>query len=139
MYLCAWRRSMLHLQVTDIQTVTTGNKKVLQIRSSRSQKAGKICSRYRACCLQSVIVLRDILAMSHQHEVLQTKAFAAGVRMEHPQEMINKRSIWRVLSAKIRSKLTANQKTEEVKDTLYVSICINALNLPACCCRNKYT
>ena len=47
--------------------------------------------------IQSLLVFaighsaRDTFAMLHQHEVpMQPKAFAVGVRMEHPQEMINK-------------------------------------------------
>lgn len=40
-----------HSQVTDIQTgYNREQKSAPQIRSIRSQKAGKICSRYRACC-----------------------------------------------------------------------------------------
>ena len=81
-----------HSQVTDIQTVTTGNKKVLRkLEVYDLKKQEKYVLDTELAVFAIGHSARDTFAMLHQHEVpMQPKAFAVGVRMEHPQEMINK-------------------------------------------------
>ena len=80
-----------HSQVTDIQTVTTGNTKVLrklEIYDLKKQEKYVLDTELAVFAIGHSA--RDTFAMLHQHEVpMQSKAFAVGVRMEHPQEMIN--------------------------------------------------
>lgn len=81
-----------HSQVTDIQTVTTGNTKVLRkLEVYDLKKQEKYVLDTELAVFAIGHSARDTFAMLHQHEVpMQPKAFAVGVRMEHPQEMINK-------------------------------------------------
>ncbi len=92
-YICAHGGEVrFYSQITDIQTISNDNAEKLltklEIHDSQKQE------RYLLDTDLAVFAIghsaRDTFSMLYQHELpMQPKAFAVGVRIEHPQKMIN--------------------------------------------------
>lgn len=80
-----------HSQVTDIQTCSVNSQKVLKtLEVYDSVKKETYLLDTDLAVLAIGHSARDTFSMLYKHAVpMQPKAFAVGVRMEHPQEMIN--------------------------------------------------
>ena len=80
-----------HSQVTDIQTHSDNGQKILRkLKIYDSQKEETYLLDTDLAVFAIGHSARDTFSMLYQHGLpMQPKAFAVGVRIEHPQEMIN--------------------------------------------------
>lgn len=80
-----------HSQVTDIQTHSDNGQKILRkLKIYDSQKEETYLLDTDLAVFAIGHSARDTFSMLYQHSLpMQPKAFAVGVRIEHPQEMIN--------------------------------------------------
>ena len=80
-----------HSQVTDIQTVSDNGETILRkLEVYDSEKKATYLLDTALAVLAIGHSARDTFSMLYHHGLpMQPKAFAVGVRMEHPQEMIN--------------------------------------------------
>lgn len=91
-YICAHGGEVrFHSQVTDIQTHSDNGQKILRkLKIYDSQKAETYLLDTDLAVFAIGHSARDTFSMLYQHGLpMQPKAFAVGVRIEHPQEMIN--------------------------------------------------
>ena len=91
-YICAHGGEVrFHSQVTDIQTHSDNGQKILRkLKIYDSQKAETYLLDTGLAAFAIGHSARDTFSMLYQHGLpMQPKAFAVGVRIEHPQEMIN--------------------------------------------------
>ena len=91
-YICAHGGEVrFHSQVTDIQTHSDNGQKILRklkIYDSQNQETYLLDTDLAVFAIGHSA--RDTFSMLYQHGLpMQPKAFAVGVRIEHPQEMIN--------------------------------------------------
>lgn len=92
-YICAKGGEVrFHSQVTDIQTVSDNNENTilskLEVYDSRRKETYLLDTDLAVLAIGHSA--RDTFSMLYHHGLpMQQKAFAVGVRMEHPQEMIN--------------------------------------------------
>ena len=91
-YICAHGGEVrFHSQVTDIQTHSDNGQKILRkLKIYDSQKKEIYLLDTDLAVFAIGHSARDTFSMLYQHGLpMQPKAFAVGVRIEHPQEMIN--------------------------------------------------
>lgn len=91
-YICAHGGEVrFHSQVTDIQTHSDNGQKILRkLKIYDSQKEETYLLDTDLAVFAIGHSARDTFSMLYQHGLpMQPKAFAVGVRIEHPQEMIN--------------------------------------------------
>ena len=91
-YICAHGGEVrFHSQVTDIQTHSDNGQKILRkLKIYDSQKKETYLLDTDLAVFAIGHSARDTFSMLYQHGLpMQPKAFAVGVRIEHPQEMIN--------------------------------------------------
>ena len=91
-YICAHGGEVrFHSQVTDIQTHSDSGQKILRkLKIYDSQKQETYLLDTDLAVFAIGHSARDTFSMLYQHGLpMQPKAFAVGVRIEHPQEMIN--------------------------------------------------
>ena len=91
-YICAHGGEVrFHSQVTDIQTHSDNGQKILRkLKIYDSQKQETYLLDTDLAVFAIGHSARDTFSMIYQHGLpMQPKAFAVGVRIEHPQEMIN--------------------------------------------------
>lgn len=91
-YICAHGGEVrFHSQVTDIQTHSDNGQKILRkLKIYDSQKQETYLFDTDLAVFAIGHSARDTFSMLYQHGLpMQPKAFAVGVRIEHPQEMIN--------------------------------------------------
>lgn len=91
-YICAHGGEVrFHSQVTDIQTHSDNGQKILRkLKIYDSQKQETYLLDTDLAVFAIGHSARDTFSMLYQHGLpMQPKAFAVGVRIEHPQEMIN--------------------------------------------------
>lgn len=91
-YICAHGGEVrFHSQVTDIQTHSDNGQKILRkLKIYDSQKKETHLLDTDLAVFAIGHSARDTFSMLYQHGLpMQPKAFAVGVRIEHPQEMIN--------------------------------------------------
>lgn len=91
-YICAHGGEVrFHSQVTDIQTHSDNGQKILhKLKIYDSQKQETYLLDTDLAVFAIGHSARDTFSMLYQHGLpMQPKAFAVGVRIEHPQEMIN--------------------------------------------------
>ena len=91
-YICAHGGEVrFHSQVTDIQTHSDNGQKILRkLKIYDSQKKETYLLDTDLAVFAIGHSARDTFSMLYHHGLpMQPKAFAVGVRIEHPQEMIN--------------------------------------------------
>lgn len=91
-YICAHGGEVrFHSQVTDIQTHSDNGQKILRkLKIYDSQKKETYLLDTDLAVFAIGHSARDTFSMLYQHGLpMQPKAFAVGVRIEHPQKMIN--------------------------------------------------
>ena len=91
-YICAHGGEVrFHSQVTDIQTHSDNGQKILRkLKIYDSQRKETYLLDTDLAVFAIGHSARDTFSMLYQHGLpMQPKAFAVGVRIEHPQEMIN--------------------------------------------------
>ena len=91
-YICAHGGEVrFHSQVTDIQTHSDNGQKILRkLKIYDSQKEETYLLDTDLAVFAIGHSARDTFSMLYHHGLpMQPKAFAVGVRIEHPQEMIN--------------------------------------------------
>ena len=113
-YICAHGGEVrFHSQVTDIQTHSDNGQKILRkLKIYDSQKEETYLLDTDLAVFAIGHSARDTFSMLYQHGLpMQPKAFAVGVRIEHPQEMINQDQYGKNYSSFLPAapyKLTAN-------------------------------